>query len=197
MKKEIEKKVKELCDEAGSAAAQEIRGSITDDLEERYDQRVRAGMSELDAYRDVLKNVDYIRDMLKSLPLTEDEARGKMHEEGRKYNEKKLDSICSALWLLVVIAYILGSFATGHWEITWIIFLWGAVGQNLMDMVKKYNRGTPLKKVIRKGLSTIIWLFITMFYFVISFGMGGWHITWIVFLIGAFIEKIIDLFFKD
>ncbi len=197
MKKEIEKKVKELCDEAGSAAAQNIRESITDDLEARYDERVKSGMSELDAYRDVLKNVDYIRDMLASLPLTEDEERGKIHEADRKYNEKKLDSICSALWLLVVIAYILGSFATGQWRITWLIFLWGAVGQTIMDMVKKYNRGTPMKKLMRKGISTIMWLFITMFYFLISFATGGWYITWIVFLIGAFIKKIIDLFLKE
>lgn len=197
MKKEIERKIKELCKEAGSAAAAEMCGELTEDIENAYDERVKAGMSELDAYRDVLKNIDEIKAMLDSLPKTDDEIRGEQKKKERKHNEKLMDNICSALWLLVVIAYILGSFITGAWKITWLIFLWGAVGQNLMDMVKKYNRGEPLKKVLRKGLSGVMWLFIVMIYFFISIMMGGWFITWVIFIFGALIEKILDIFLKE
>ncbi len=209
MKKEIEKKVKELCDEAGSAAAQEVCGSLTTNLERGYDERIRAGMSELDAYRDVLKNVDEIKAMLDALPkdsVPKDGKKPESKKESRKrdkkakksaeteqgsgksgwhFSNRKMNSLCAALWILVTIVYFLGSFMTGRWELTWLIFLWGAVGQVIMNMVKKYNRGAPLGDTIRKGLTPIMWLVLTILYFIISFGTGMWHLTWLIFLLGA------------
>lgn len=63
-------------------------------------------MSELDAYRDVLKNVDEIKKMLDSLPITEDEQRGRQNRDSYKDNAKVIDKISSALWLLVVFVYL-------------------------------------------------------------------------------------------
>ncbi|MGN1409692.1 MAG: hypothetical protein ACI4XJ_05905 [Eubacteriales bacterium] len=197
MKKEIEKKIKELCDEAGSAAAAEICPDLTEDIERAYDERIAAGMSELDAYRDVLRNVDDIKKMLDSMPLTEDEERGRRTKDSRKYSEKLLDKICTSLWLLVVIVYLLFSLTFGGWRYTWLIFLWGAIGQTFFDMLKKYNRGTPLKKVLRKGISAIMWLAITMAYFVFSFATGKWAVTWIIFIFGALLENVINIFCKE
>lgn len=197
MKKEIEKKIKELCNDAGSAAAAEICPDLTEDIERAYDERVAAGMSELDAYRDVLRNVDDIKKMLDSMPLTEDEERGRRTKDSRKYNEKLLDKICSSLWLLVVIVYLLFSLTFGGWWYTWLIFLWGAIGQTFFDMIKKYNRGTPLKKVLRKGISAIMWLAITIAYFVFSFATGKWALTWILFIFGALLENVINIFCKE
>ncbi len=227
MKKEIEKKIKELCDEAGSSAAQEIRESLTDDAEKAYDERISEGMSEIDAYRYVLSNVDEIKAMLDSLPKDEEageilrrekkaekrakkdkrdkkikkDKNGKKNSEAEKssesdsgggndgyrwnFNDRKMNRLCAALWILVTIAYFLGSFITMQWHLTWLIFLWGAVGQVIMNMVKKYNRGTPLDETIRRGLTPIMWLLLTIFYIIISFGTGLWHLTWLVFLFGA------------
>ena len=66
-----------------------------------------------------------------------------------------------------------------------------------MNMVKKYNRGTPLKKVLRGGISNMMWLAIVIAYFFISFVFGGWSYTWLIFIFGAFAGKIIDIFFGD
>lgn len=197
MKKEIEKKIKELCDEAGSAAAAELCSDLTEDIERAYDERIAAGMSELDAYRDVLRNVDDIKKMLDSMPLTEDEERGRRTKDNRKSNEKLLDKISSSLWLIVVIIYLLFSLTFGGWQLTWLIFLVGAIGQNFFDMVKKYNRGMPLKKVLRKGISAIMWLSIVILYFLLSFATRSWGITWIIFIFGALLENVINIFCKD
>ncbi len=222
MKKEIEKKVKELCDEAGSAAAQEVCGSLTRNLERGYDERIRAGMSELDAYRDVLRNVDEIKAMLDKLPKDDGKAPdsgkekrrsarerkaekkakksaesesgvGKEGKSGWHMSNRKMNSLCAALWILVTIVYFLGSFMTGRWELTWLIFLWGTIGQIIMNMVKKYNRGAPLGDTIRKGLTPIMWLVITIFYFIVSFGTGMWHLTWLVYLVGAIGQVLLSL----
>ena len=197
MDREIKRTVKKLCDEVGSAAAAAACDDLTEDIEKAYNERVKAGMSELDAYRDVLKNVDEIKKMLDSLPITEDEQRGRQNRDSYKDNAKVIDKISSALWLLVVLVYLAFSLRFGGWRYTWLIFLWGSIGQTLMNMVKKYNRGTPLKKVLRGGISNMMWLAIVIAYFFISFVFGGWSYTWLIFIFGAFAGKIIDIFFGD
>ena len=197
MDREIKRTIKKLCDEAGSAAAAAACDDLTEDIEKAYNERVKAGMSELDAYRDVLKNVDEIKKMLDSLPITEDEQRGRQNRDSYKDNAKVIDKISSALWLLVVFVYLAFSLRFGGWRYTWLIFLWGSIGQTLMNMVKKYNRGTPLKKVLRGGISNMMWLAIVIAYFFISFAFGGWSYTWLIFIFGAFAGKIIDIFFGD
>lgn len=44
-------------------------------------------------------------------------------------------SISAALWMLVVIAYLLISFLTGAWHISWIIFLIGVAVENIIKAV--------------------------------------------------------------
>ena len=68
MKEELNKKIRALCDEAGSASAAAMAPRLITDLDKEYDKRVSAGMSELDAYRDILRSVDRIEAMLRALP---------------------------------------------------------------------------------------------------------------------------------
>lgn len=195
MKKELEKTLKQLCDEVGTAAAAQKLDELTEDLTEEYDKRVKAGMAELDAYRDVLKNIDAIRDMLEALPKTDDEIDRKDREGGRKNLERILGKISTCMWLCTVIVYLLFSLTYGGWQVTWLIFLWSAIGQIIIGMVKKYNRGRTLKKVFKSGLSGILWLLVTILYFFISFATGDWHITWVIFLLGALIQTFLGMFF--
>lgn len=194
MKNELKKTIRQLCDEVGTAAAEKERDSLTDNLTEEYDKRVKAGMAELDAYRDVLKNIDKIREMLESLPETEEDTRWKAKETGRKNLERILGKISACMWISTVIVYFLVSFASGAWHLTWLVFLWSTIGQILLGMVKKYNRGKPMKKVLKSGGSAILWLLITILYFVISFVGGAWHLTWLIFLVGALIQTFAGMF---
>jgi len=60
MKRELHRKIESICNEIGTSAASAACEDIVHDLESEYDKRVSVGMSELDAYRDVLKNIDYV-----------------------------------------------------------------------------------------------------------------------------------------
>lgn len=197
MKRELDRTVKQLCREAGSAAAAAKEDELKSSLEEQYEQRIRAGMSELDAYRDVLKNVDQIRAMLLSLPKSEAEEEQRKSEEDRKRSEKILDKISSCLWIGTLIAYFLISFGTGLWAYTWLIFLWSSIGQNILDMVKKLGRGKPKKKVLRSGLSSILWIGVVILYFIVSFGSGLWYLTWLLFPAATLVQILMGLFLGE
>ena len=44
-------------------------------------------------------------------------------KENGKQKNKAVDAIIGSFWLIAVCAYIIVSFTTGAWHITWIIFL--------------------------------------------------------------------------
>ncbi len=192
MKKELEKKIKAMCDSIGTVAAEEMRVELTEDLGEEFDRRVKAGMSELDAYRDVLKNIDEIQKLLDSLPVTDEELdRMECEREAKKWN-RIISKISSCCWLALVIVYFLFSIASGMWHLTWLMFLWGAIGQILLNMVTKYNKGRTMKKVLSGGLSGILWLSTVMMYFVFSFASGMWHLTWLMYIAATIVQIILS-----
>lgn len=199
MRNELNKKIRSICDEVGTSAAAERCAELTNQLDAEFDERVRAGMSELDAYRDVLKNVDGIRAMLNSLPRTDSEQTAneakKQQETGNRKLKDILGAVSTCMWLLIVIVYILFSFSCGWWKLSWLIFVWGAIPQTILDMVLKINKGKPKKKVIRSGLSSIMWLCIVIIYFIGSFVTEMWGISWIIFIVGALIETILNAAF--
>ena len=190
MKNELNKKLKKLCDEAGSAAAAAKYDELSAKLGAEYDARVKAGMSELDAYRDILKNVDQIRALLDSLPKSAEDDDRKSRQLSFRWLSKNLSRISGCMWIATVIVYFLFSFTTGAWAISWLIFLWTTIGQILLGMVKRCNRGVKLKKVLKSGLSGILWVGMTMFYFWFSMATMTWHLSWLLFLF-AVIQQII------
>ncbi len=201
MKKELKKKIESMCAELGTAAAAENVDELIEKLDEKFDQRVSEGKSELEAYRELLSDVDAIKAMLASMPGKDDEAEQADEEEERRERERNgrrmnalMGSFESAMWILIVIAYFALSFLTGKWHLTWLIFLMGANGSILFDMVRKYNRGKPLDKVIDGEFSGLMWVTITIIYFLYSFTAGGWAwaYSWMIFLVGALIEVLRD-----
>lgn len=195
MKREIGKKIKSLCDDIGTAAAAASCESITRDLETEYDKRVAAGMSELDAYRDVLKNVEEIKKTLESLPKSESEEESFTKAGTIKDLKKITGKISTCLWLLTVILYFGISFTFGHWGLTWLIFIWGSMNQTILDMILKYNKGTPLNKVMKSGVTSIMWRLMVILFFVIGSVGGVWHLSWLTFLVGALLQTVISWIF--
>lgn len=192
VKRELNKKIKEMCDDVGTAAAAQKCPELTEQLDHTFDQCVAAGMSELDAYREVLRNVDKIQEMLDALPVTEKEQQKKARKLGSKTLKRYLDAASACMWIGTVVGYILYSFRTGRWSSSWLIFLWVTIGQILMDMVQKYNDGESLKEVFRKELPGVFWVGVVMLYFMVSFRFGGWALTWLIFLAAVIVQIIFD-----
>jgi uncharacterized membrane protein len=199
MKKELMKKLKSMCEEIGTAAAAEKIDELADEVSAAFDRKVSEGQSELDAYRELLADVDRIREMLASLPETEAETEAKERKKSAKKMNALLDSIETCMWLLTVAAYFAISFLFGHWHMTWLIFLSSAIGSVLFDMLRKYNRGVPFEKVMHEEFSGVLWLGIVILYFLYSFTVGGWawSYSWLIFILGAVIEVIRDGLWKS
>ena len=187
LRREIVKRTGEYVQSAAAAAAyEEESGKIT----ASYDRLIAEGKSELDAYRAMLDDIEAMKIILASIPSTEEEqARAEAKaadKKKRKAFRKMAGSMQGVLWLLTVIWYFLYSFATGNWHLSWLLFLGSSAGSVLIDILVKYNEGIPLKKC--GGWHGVFWLALVMFYFWFSFATGIWHLSWLLFPLGAVVE---------
>ena len=192
MKKELKKKLESMCDEIGTAAAAEKIDEMVGRISTEFDRKVSEGKSELDAYRELLADVEKIKAMLESLPETDEESEKKERERNAKKTNALLDTIETCMWLLTPVVYLAVSFLFGHWHMTWLMFLSSAIGSVLFDMLRKYNKGIPFDKVMHQEFSGVLWLGIVIVYFLYSFTFSGWTwaYSWLIFPLGAVIEVI-------
>jgi hypothetical protein len=93
----------------------------------------------------------------------------------------------SALWSLIVAIYLLASFLTHRWDITWIIFPFAGGLQNL---VAAYFSPDLRMKLINGAF----WCFVVTAYLMMSFWSHSWHITWIIFPCAVAVKQAAKLF---
>ncbi len=185
LRKEIVKRTGEYVQSAAAAAAYEEESAK---ITASYDRMVAEGMSELEAYRALLEDIDAMKLVLAAIPVSEEMQKKKERQEKKRNRKlrKLVGSMQAVLWLLTLVWYFLSSFITGDWHLTWLVFLGSAAGSTLLDIVVKYNEGTPLRKC--GGWYGVFWLALLMFYFWFSFTFGGWALTWLLFPLGAVVE---------
>ena len=108
-------------------------------------------------------------------------------------------SVSSLIWAIGLAVYLIVSFLTMAWHITWVIFpILGAVNALVCAMIPAENP-TALRRnsSLKKGINSMIWAIGLALYFIISFATMAWHITWLIFpIIGAvqgLVRAILDL----
>ncbi|MCL1963607.1 MAG: permease prefix domain 1-containing protein [Firmicutes bacterium] len=113
-------------------------------------------------------------------------------EEKPDAERKKLfQSLVSAFWLVVTAVYILYSFETDNWYISWVIFLFAAAVSELLKIVFK-----PNPKKLYGRVSGAIVLSSVAFYFIISFATDAWHITWVLLPLGVALSNVVKAFLQ-
>jgi hypothetical protein len=98
-------------------------------------------------------------------------------------------AVSSTLWTIVLIVYLLVSFISGAWHVTWLIWIIGAMMQNVIKYLLDSDKAGSYKNL----LNNTIWLVTLMLYFLISFTTGAWGITWIIFIIAVLIQQLVKL----
>ncbi|MBE6598196.1 MAG: hypothetical protein E7638_02000 [Ruminococcaceae bacterium] len=185
---------------ADDAQAAKQSPSLFETVTEEYNKRIAEGQSEAEVYRELLRDIEKIEEMLRSLPgESETTEKEEVPHESEKRRNKKLSSLHSSiqglLWLLTVAAYFLISFTFGGWHLTWLMFLTSSIASILLKILFDYNKGVPMKKLTGK-LHGIMWLAIVVLYFLIGLTFGGWHLTWLIFILGAACEVVIGMIKK-
>jgi len=64
----------------------------------------------------------------------------------------------------------------------------------VVEEFREWQSGTHEQRQMRRAISSALWSLIVVLYFIVSFGTGAWHISWIIFVIGGCVESLISVF---
>ena len=70
------------------------------------------------------------------------------------------------------------------------------VDDSIVEEFKEWKDQADSDRRAMKALSSELWSIITVIYIIISFWTMAWHITWVIFLIGAAVEGILKVVFE-
>ena len=68
--------------------------------------------------------------------------------------------------------------------------------ETIVEEFKEWQSQNDSNLRAMRSIKSAIWSVITILYIIISFTTHAWHITWVIFLVGAAIEKIIQAIFE-
>ena len=195
----------------------ELKEEILQNLLDKYHDLIAEGKTPEAAYNIAVSSVGDMDELLEGLQM-ENCASSPLSDEEMKEGKKKsaiLTSVAVMMYIISVVPPILLS--DTRYEDKWgpiLMFLIVAVAtgiliynnmtkpryhkldDSIVEEFKEWQNQNDTNQRARKAISSAMWSIITVIYFVISFMTMAWHITWVMFLIGAAIEGIIKAVFE-
>ena len=197
--------------------AAELKEEILADLNEHFEAHIAEGKSENQAYTEALGDMGDIDELLSSL-TPERELKPKIDE----YRIKKAQNTSIAVMLYIFGVILLCALSAissvfGIWEedkarilgfilmLLCVAFATGLLIYTKMSvpqdvepfLTKKAQPDFSCKEEnapFWTSFFKLYWLVVTIIYLFISFTSGQWHITWLIWLIGAAVKQAIIIF---
>jgi MFS family permease len=192
----------------------DIKEELLANLNEKYDDLIVSGKNETEAYALVISSIGDIDNLLKDMgqsttymPL----------EIERNTNKRSVFiSIGVALYILSIIPLIwFSQFGIAEYGLILLILICAiasgfvAFGNSISKskytranntFVEEYKEMVSInneKNKLKGALSSSMWSLVVVLYFLLSFFTTWWHISWIIFIIGALAQLVILYGFAD
>lgn len=222
MNERIRKYLDELfADAPRTRKAMELKEEMMQNSMEKYQDLLSEGYSEEDAYKNVIGSIGDVTELFEDL---EEKNLLNLSEADRK-KKAMLTSIAVGMYILAGVVF-LGSTLIGdviggprHIDYDTLGLVLAAVvciaptcmlvyaanmypayrkkkEENYVEDYKESKHVSNRDKAVRSSISTIIWTLVIILYFLISFSTGAWHISWVIFLMGACVEGVCSLIYS-
>lgn len=190
--------------------ARELKEEMTANLIEKYNDLIEAGKTEEEAYREVVKGIGNIDKLISDLNVN-------VNPSMSSYDIKKsakIKAVAISLYILSPVLLIsLSEVGDGILGLSLMLVLVAiATGllvynnatkpqpvfedEDILDEFMQWRTNKKKSNVVYNSIKSVVWLVILCVYFLISFTTNAWNVSWIIFLIGAAINLIIDAFEK-
>ncbi|MCH5352335.1 MAG: hypothetical protein J1E06_02585 [Acutalibacter sp.] len=193
--------------------AYELKVELTQNLLDKYHALIAEGKSPEDAYNLTVVSIGDVRELFEGLEDTPTRTEPVYIPVGSPERRSAIiTSVAVMLYILSVVPVIvLGSIPIPGLDILGVVLMFVMIAlatglliyHNATRPKKKAPSGTVVEdfrqwqtkstsnKQLLKAIRSAYWPLVTAFYFLLSFGTGKWHITWIVFLIAPAVDSII------
>lgn len=196
----------------------ELKEELIANAMEKYNDLILQGHSEDEAFQLVIGSMGDVRQLFAELGNDDDYTSAYYLQWAKEAQEKKAALTAVSVGLFLLAGVVLLIFLLLDWDNVKLPFfasmnltilglalalLICIVPAALLVYARRIQPRTEAKaqrrkrfKQIKHSLEGLMWVLITIFYFVVSFSTHAWYITWIVFLIGAAVECFLDVLTK-
>ncbi len=187
----------------------DLKNELIMDLSEKYDDLIKDGKKESDAYKEVISSIGEIDELISSIN-NDYIINDNMLKTKRK--TALVVSISVGIYILSLIAVIVlselelpdyivvSSFFTLVGIATcMIVYHFMSLpkyiknDETIVEEFKEWKNKNSKKSEIKKTINSIIWTLTVIIYLLVSFSTMAWHITWIVFIIASLFEQVVKL----
>ena len=200
--------------------AVELKEEMIQNLEDKYSDLISEGKTEEAAYKIAIASIGNVSDLLKELDSDINAALWRRQEdEAARRKSAMLTSIAVMIYILSVLPLIVlsllgvGRLAPIIGVPILLVMVAAATGILIyntmtkpqyekdsetlaeeMEEFEEWRAETRDSRRMRAAISSALWTVLVAIYFIISFTTEAWHMTWIIFIIGAAIESFIEIF---
>ena len=196
--------------------AVELKEEMIQNLEDKYKDLMSDGKTPEAAYNIAVAGIGDVSALLAELATDADSSPWLVveYEEARR-KSAMLTAVAVMLYILSVLPLILFASLAGRFVPSigiplMFVLIAAATGlliynnmtkpryqkssDTMVDEFREWQSDTLGRRQLRKAISSALWTIIVAVYFLISFYTGAWHLTWIIFLLGAAVESFINIF---
>ncbi|WP_291576887.1 permease prefix domain 1-containing protein [Clostridium sp. UBA4548] len=208
-------KLNELFENAPQTSrARELKEELLANLMDRYNDLLASGKSEEEAFNIAIAGIGDIDEIIIGLK----DSYEFNPEQMRKDREKRAFILSTSIGMYimsVVILIMLTSVFRVSGDVAICIMLtidalatslliYNAVSRpkyikaddTIVEEFKEWKSANNTEKEVINSIKSIMWLVIITLYFLLSFTLRIWSFSWILFIIGAAIERVITLIFQ-
>lgn len=194
--------------------ARELKEELLANLMDKYNDLISLGKNEDEAFNITIAGIGDIDELLRGLKENDVFNYKQMTEERKK--SALIISVSIGLYIMSVVILILCSevFKIND-EIAVCVMLtmdavatcliiYNAVSRpkyiksdnTIVEEFKEWKSASNTEKQLIRTIKSIMWLVIVALYFLLSFTLQIWYLSWVIFIIGAAIDRIITLTFQ-
>lgn len=194
--------------------ANELKEELLANLTDKYNDLVASGKSEDEAVNIAIAGIGDVDELIKGLGESDVLNNEKMQKDREK--RALVTSISVGLYIMSIVVLILCVTVLGlSGEVSvCLMFTIIAIATSLIvynsisrpkyvkaddtivEEFKEWKSANSAQIEVVRSVKSIAWLAIVALYFILSFAFHAWAYSWIIFIIGAAIEKIIGLAFE-
>lgn len=194
--------------------ANELKEELLANLTDKYNDLVASGKSEDEAVNIAIAGIGDVDELIKGLGESDVLNNEKMQRDREK--RALITSISVGLYIISIVVLILCVTVLGlSGEVSvCLMFTIIAIATSLIvynsisrpkyvkaddtivEEFKEWKSANSTQIEVVRSVKSIAWLAIVALYFILSFAFHAWAYSWIIFIIGAAIERIIGLVFE-
>lgn len=194
--------------------AYELKEELLANLTDKYNDLVASGKSEDEAVNIAIAGIGDVDELVKGLGESDVLNNEKMQKDREK--RALVTSISVGLYIMSIVVLILCVTVLGFSgevsvclmftiiAIATSLIVYNSISRpkyvkaddTIVEEFKEWKSANSAQIEVLRSVKSIAWLAIVALYFILSFAFHAWAYSWIIFIIGAAIERIIGLVFE-